>query len=304
MSEFWSWWVVVLIIFNLGVTFVLFLWGPRARVPVLPDGTTGHVWANGTLREGMHRLPLWWILISFAMYISAVAYFVLYPGFGNYKGLLDWTSQGQYARDRSANAALLDATMKRLAPLPIEQLGADPQAMAIAQVLYRDNCAACHGRAGHGSQALGAPNLSDHDWLWGGSGELIEASILDGRNGVMPPWGEALGEDGVVAVANFVLGLSGAPHDAAKAAAGKEAFETNCAACHGADGKGNQDLGAPNLTDSIWLYGGDLETVETTIRDGRSGLMPPWRERLGERDVRLLAGYVHSLSQGGAAPAR
>lgn len=289
MSEFWSWWVVVLIIFNLGVTFVLFLWGPRARVPVLPDGTTGHVWANGTLREGMHRLPLWWILISFAMYISAVAYFVLYPGFGNYKGLLDWTSQGQYARDRSANAALLDATMKRLAPLPIEQLGADPQAMAIAQVLYRDNCAACHGRAGHGSQALGAPNLSDHDWLWGGSGELIEASILDGRNGVMPPWGEALGEDGVVAVANFVLGLSGAPHDAAKAAAGKEAFETNCAACHGADG---------NAENPIYpiIAGQYRDYLAQALRDYRSGarnnaIMRGFAGALSDEDILDLAAY-------------
>lgn len=298
MSEFWSWWVIVLIVFNLGVTFALFVWGPRAKIPVLPDGTTGHVWAHGALREGLNRLPRWWILISLACYAAAVVYLWRYPGFGNYAGSLGWTSQGELAADTAANDARRKAALARL-EAPIEQLAGRPEALAIGAVLFHDNCAACHGRSGTGNALLGAPDLSDPDWLYG-SGEALLASIYDGRNGVMPAWGEQFGEDGVDQLAHYVLGLSGAPHDAAKAAAGKENFAT-CAACHGEEGKGMQALGAPDLTDAVWLYGGDLETVQATIREGRAGVMPAWRERLGEADVRLIAAYVLSLAHGGAA---
>lgn len=298
MSDFWSWWVIVLIVFNLGLTFFLFLWGPRAKVPVLSDGTTGHVWANGTLREGMHRLPTWWIVLSFALYVAAVAYFVRYPGFGKFRGSLDWTSHGELARDTAANDALLDPVMQRYAKLPVEQLATDRQALAIGEVLFRDNCAACHRRDARGNPLLGAPDLADNDWLYGGDGQAISTSILDGRRGVMPAWGQQLGDDGVAKVANYVLGLSGAPHDAALAAAGKETFTTICAACHGPEGKGNPAMGAPNLTDKIWLYGGDLATVEESIRDGRSGVMPAWRARLGDQGAHVVAAYVYSLSHG------
>ncbi len=297
MSEFWSWWVIVLIVFNLGVTFALFVWGPRAKIPVLPDGTTGHVWAHGALREGLNRLPRWWILISLACYVAAVAYLWRYPGFGKHLGSLGWTSHGELAQDTAANEARLQAALAGLQG-PVEQLATRPEALAIGAVLFQDNCAACHGRSGQGNALLGAPDLRDHDWLYGGDGEAVLASVLDGRNGSMPAWGEQFGEEGVDQLANYVLGLSGATHDAAKAAAGKEHFAT-CAACHGEDGKGMQALGAPNLTDRTWLYGGDLETVQATIRDGRAGVMPAWRERLGEADVRLIAAYVLSLSQGG-----
>lgn len=302
MSEFWAGWVIVLIVFNLGVTFLLFIWAPRARIPTLPDGTTGHVWAHGAIREGLKRLPRWWISISMAVYISAFVYLWRYPGFGNYAGLLGWTSQGELARDVLANQERLGAVVKRVAGDPIEKLAGNPEIVAMGEVLFRDNCAACHGRAGHGNQQLGAPNLADSDWLYGG-GDAVLASILDGRRGVMPPWGQQFGDAGVENLTQYVLSLSGAPHDAAKAAAGKTQFVA-CAACHGPDGKGNPALGAPNLTDAIWLYGGDAETIQTTIRDGRSGIMPAWRERLGPDNARLVAAYVLSLSHGGAAPSR
>ena len=304
MSEFWSWWVIVLIVFNLGVTFFLFLWGPRAKVPVLADGTTGHSWANGALREGMNRLPTWWIVISFALFFATFGYLVLYPGFGNHKGTLGWTSHDELKQDTAANDARLAANMQRWAKLPTEQLAGERDAVAMGEVLFQDNCAACHRRDASGNRQLGAPHLTGPTWLYGGDGQTLLTTILDGRRGVMPAWGQQYGDDGVANLANYVLGLAGKPHDAAKAAAGKTVFTTVCAACHGAEGQGNPAVGAPNLTGKSWLYGDDLETLETTIRDGRGGIMPAWRTRLGENDARVIAAYVYSLSHGDAAAKR
>lgn len=298
MSSFWSWWVMVLIVLNLGISFFLFLWGPHAKIPTLPDGTTGHVWAHGALREGMHRLPVWWIVISFLMFIGAFGYLVLYPGFGNSPGRLGWTSHGQLAQETAANDQRLDAAMQRFAQLPIEQLAGDRDALAMGKALFGDNCEACHRSDARGNPLLGAPNLADSDWLYGGDGKAIVSTILDGRQGVMPPWGAVFDRAGVENLATYVLSLSLAPRDAdsiVKAAEGKKLFMA-CAACHGADGKGNPALGAPNLTDNIWLYGGSQSAVEETIRDGRSGHMPGWRTRLGENNARVLAAYVYSLS--------
>lgn len=297
MSAGWSLWVMFLVVFNMGVTLFLFLWAPHAKIPTLPDGTSGHVWAHGVLREGVRKLPLWWVLLSAAMFVAGFTYLALFPGFGNFKGLLGWTSHGQLARETASNDARLDAAFQRFAKYPVEQLAGDREALAMGEELFRDNCAACHGRNAHGNPLLGAPNLADIDWLYGGDGKAILTSILDGRHGAMPAWGPQFGDAGVENLANYVLSLSGAPHDAAKAATGKALF-TVCAACHGPDGKGNQAIGAPNLTDTIWLYGGDLESVETTIRDGRGGIMPSWRARLGENDARVIAAYVYSLSHG------
>ncbi|MEO8857853.1 MAG: cytochrome-c oxidase, cbb3-type subunit III [Burkholderiaceae bacterium] len=306
MSSFWSWWVIALIVFNLGVSFFLFLWGPHAKIPVLSDGTTGHVWAHGTIREGMHRLPRWWLIVSALMFAGAFGYLALYPGFGNFPGHLGWTSHGELAQDTASNQKLQDVVMQRIARLPVEQVAKDPEALAIGKVLFADNCAACHGSAGRGNQLLGAPDLTDDDWLYGGDGQTILTTILDGRNGVMPPWGAALGAQAVDNLAHYVLSLSrGAPHDAVrvlKVGAGKSQFSA-CAACHGINGKGNPTLGAPNLTDNIWLYGGTLEDVQETIRNGRNGNMPAWRNRLGENDSRVLAAYVYSLSPNHPAPA-
>lgn len=296
MSAFWSVWVMVLVVVNLGVTFFLFLWGPRVEIPTLKDGTTGHVWAHGVLREGVRRLPLWWVVLSLSMFIAGFTYLALYPGFGAFRGVLGWTSTSEVEADRDANATKLAALTQRIRGAPVEKLAADPEVMRLGERLFVDNCAACHGRRAHGNQALGAPDLTDGDWLYGGSGDAIVASITDGRRGTMPAWSPTLSDTQIADVANYVKSLSGAPHDDLKAIAGKPVFATNCAACHGQDGKGNQALGAPNLTDAVWLYGGSLDTVMTTIRNGRSGVMPSWRTRLGEDDVRAVSAFVYAQS--------
>ncbi|HET7065380.1 MAG TPA: cytochrome-c oxidase, cbb3-type subunit III [Rudaea sp.] len=300
MSAFWSDWVMVLVTFNLGFALILFLWGLRVRIPTQPDGTSGHVWAHGLLREGVRNLPLWWVLLSAAVFVGAFAYLALYPGFGNSAGRLGWTSHAELATDTAANDALLEPEFKAFATRSVEELAKDESALRIGNRVFADNCAACHGSQGRGNALIGAPNLTDADWLYGGDGEKILQSILGGRHGAMPPWGAVLHDDGVEKVANYVLSLSGAAHDAAKAASGKPLFVT-CSACHGAEGKGNPVLGAPNLTDAIWLYGGDLATVEKSIRDGRSGVMPAWRQRLSDGEARTAAAYVYSLSHHDAA---
>ena len=294
MSSGWSLWVMFLVVLNMGITLFLFLWGPRAKIPTLPDGTSGHVWAHGVLREGVRRLPRWWVLFSASMFVSAFAYLYLFPGFGNHKGALGWTAHGELARDVAANDAKLAPLMERFKLYPVAQLANDPDAQQMGKVLFEDNCAACHQRSATGNIALGAPNLADSDWLYGGSGDDITHSIHDGRAGVMPPWA-SLGEDNVKNLAQYVLSLSGAPHDAAKAAAAKPLFAT-CAACHGADGKGNPALGAPNLTDHVWLHGGSVADIEKTIHDGRQGHMPAWSPRLSDDRIRVIAAYIYHLS--------
>ncbi|WP_040669779.1 cytochrome-c oxidase, cbb3-type subunit III [Rhodanobacter fulvus] len=296
-----SLWVMFLVVLNLGITFFLFLWAPRAKIPTLPDQTSGHVWAHGTVREGVRNLPLWWLLFSGAMFLAGFTYLVLYPGFGSHKGILGWTSHGELARDEAINNAKMDELLERFRQYPIEQLANDPAALQMGGRLFVDNCAACHGRGGYGNVKVGAPNLIDDDWLYGGTGADILASIHDGRSGLMPPWA-SLGEDNVKNLAQYVLSLSDSPHDAAKAAAGKPLF-TTCAACHGAEGKGNPALGAPNLTDHVWLHGGKLEDIEHSIGGGRQGAMPPWNKRLTNDQIRVLAAYVYHLSHQGDAAA-
>ena len=294
MSTGWSLWVMFLVVLNMGITFFLYLWGPRAKIPTLPDGTSGHVWAHGVLREGVRKLPLWWVLFSGAMFVIGFIYLALFPGFGSFKGLLGWTSHGELAHNVAVSEATLAPLMERFKLYPVEQLASDPAAQQMGKVLFEDNCAACHQRSAKGNVALGAPDLSDGDWLYGGSGSDITTSIHDGRSGVMPPWA-SLGADNVKNLAQYVLSLSGSPHDAAKAAAGQPLFAT-CAACHGAEGKGNQALGAPNLTDHIWLHGGSVADIEKTIGEGRQGHMPAWSPRLSDEKIRVVAAYVYHLS--------
>ena len=297
MTTFWSLWIMFLVVFNLGITFFLYIWGQRVEIPVLPDGTSGHVWAHGVLREGVRPLPRWWVLLSGGMFACGAVYLALYPGFGAFKGVLGWTAHSELARDTLANDSKRVELMQYFLGIPAPKLAANPVATRIGERLFVDNCAACHGRDAQGNTTLGAPNLTDSDWLYGGDDAALRTSILDGRHGTMPPMGEALGAAGVTNVANHVLSLSGAPHDKAAAAAGQPMFAV-CAACHGVDGKGNTVLGAPNLTDSTWLYGSDLATIQKTVRDGRSGVMPAWKSRLGEDDVHVLIAWLHAQSRG------
>lgn len=297
MSPFWSAWIMFLVVLNLGITLFLFIWGQRVKIPVQPDGTSGHVWAHGVLREGVRKLPRWWVFLSASMFAWGFAYLVLYPGFGNSKGVLGWTAHGELADDIAATNSRIGEHKQYYTSVPARELAANPSAVRIGQRMFIDNCAACHGREARGNALLGAPSLVDADWLYGGDDEALRTSILEGRRGSMPPLGEALGDDGVNRVANYVLGLSGLPHDKAAAHAGKDAFAV-CSACHGVDGKGNQALGAPNLTDAVWLYGSDLETIRQTIRHGRSGVMPAWKTRLDEAEVHVIMAWLHSQARG------
>jgi cytochrome c oxidase cbb3-type subunit 3 len=298
MSTFWSRWIVILIVINLGVALWLFVWGQLMKIPTEPDGTTGHVWAHGVLRESVRRLPVWWLLMSIGAFIAAFIYFARYPGLGNFQGKLEWTSMGELQRDTAANNAKLEAQIQSFSGLTIEQLAADPKAATNGRSLFLDNCAACHGMEAMGNQFLGAPNLVDADSLYGLSSEMLLTSIRDGRKGVMPALGGPLGQAGLNETVSYVLSLSGAKAPEDWVAAGKLRFETLCVACHGADGRGNPALGAPNLTDKIWLYGGDLESVTTSIRDGRNGDMPGWRSRMSEDQMRIIAAWVRGRSSG------
>ncbi len=293
MSTFWSAWIMFLIVLNLGITFFLFLWAQKVDVPTLPDSTTGHVWAHGALREGVRKLPRWWVFLSASLFVWGFTYLALYPGFGRSAGLLGWTSQGELERTTAANEAKLSELLQSFGDAPPERLAENPAARRYGERLFVDNCSACHQRDARGNAQLGAPNLVDNDWLYGGDTASVTTSIMEGRQGVMPPLGAALDAATVSNVAQYVLSLSGAPHDAAKAAAGQPSFAL-CAACHGVEGKGNPQLGAPNLTDSIWLYGGDAASIEYTIRNGRSGTMPSWKARLAPTDTRTIIAWLRS----------
>ncbi|HEB67256.1 MAG TPA: cytochrome-c oxidase, cbb3-type subunit III, partial [Gammaproteobacteria bacterium] len=213
----------------------------------------------------------------------------------NWQGYLGWSSTGQYQKEMEQARQKYDPIFAAFASKPIEELARDPAALKVGERLFLNYCASCHGSTATG--APGFPNLTDNDWLWGGDPEAIKTTILDGRQGAMPAWGDALGPDGVDKVAEYVLSLSGRQHDAEKAAAGKEIFQNMCAACHGPDGKGNPAMGAPNLTDNVWLYGGSPGAIRQTITKGRNGRMPAHRDFLGENKVHVLAAYVYSLSQ-------
>ena len=221
MTPFWSAWIMFLVVLNLGITLFLFLWGQRVAIPTLADGTSGHVWAHGVLKEGIRKLPLWWVLISLAMFITGFTYLALYPGFGSFKGMLGWTAHGELATDLAANRSKLDPLLQRVAVQPVEIIARDAEATLVGQRLFIDNCAACHGNEGHGNHLVGAPNLIDGDWLYGGSGDAILASIQDGRMGVMPPMGASFDAATVDNLANYVLSLSVADHWPSKAAAGQ-----------------------------------------------------------------------------------
>jgi cytochrome c oxidase cbb3-type subunit 3 len=259
--------------------------------------TTGHVW-DGDLQEFHNPMPRWWILLFYITVAYSILYLVLYPGLGNLAGVKGWTQASQYQEERAAVEARAQAWYAPFATMTVAQLAADPKAMSTARNLFQNNCAQCHGSDGGG--AKGFPNLTDQNWQWGGDPDTVVATITGGRIAAMPAWGPQLGADGVRQVVAYVQTLSGGQSDATLAAAGKQTFETICAACHGADGKGNPLVGAPNLTDKIWLYGGDEATITETVTKGRNGQMPVFGERLGPQRVKLLAAYATRLAGSGS----
>lgn len=313
MTTFWSIWVIVLTIACLAICFGLLVWNLKNYVGVEENETCGHEFDG--IEEINNPLPKWWTIMFFATFVWGVVYLILYPGMGNFKGVLDWTSsnQGVLNIQESKDAVIanadkrvqldkeMEAAEERFGPVfqqfakqDIKDLATNEEALEIGQRLFSQNCAQCHGSDARGGQGL--PNLTDNDWLYGGSPEAIKQTLLHGRVAAMPAWIDALGEDGVKEMTAYVLSLSGRTVNQKDAAAGQAEFAM-CAACHGMDGKGNYAFGAPNLTDNVWLYGGSQRAVEETLRNGRAGVMPAWKDILGEDKVHILTAYVYSLSQ-------
>ncbi len=295
-SPFWSWYITILTVVSL-IGVALFLLKQRTRK--LAPGEKAELMENkwdGDLVELNNPLPSWWVNLFWITLIFSAAYLVLYPGLGSFKGTLGWTSFGEYDKEVDAAKAKYEPVFNQFMGQPVDQVAASAEARDMGQRLFLTYCSQCHGSDAAG--AKGFPNLTDKDWLYGGDGETIKASIANGRAGMMPPMGAAVGGDqGVKEVANYVLSLSGSPHDAQLAAAGQAKFVA-CAACHGEDGKGNTMMGAPNLTDKTWLYGGSEATIMESINKGRSGNMPAQLQALGEAKVHILAAYVYGLGGG------
>lgn len=296
MSDFthdaWGLYVAVITLISIAACAVL-LFGLSSRGPG-DAGTTGHVW-DEDLEEGNHPLPRWWMGLFLITIVFGIAYLALYPGLGAYAGYFGWTSGGQYQAEQASAAALHGPVVDKYLKQDIKTVAADPKARDMGQRLFLTYCAQCHGSDAGGSR--GFPSLRDTDWLYGGDPETIRLSITEGRNGVMPPMGGVLGgEDGARDVMEYVFSLSGRPNDGLRAYRGKAKFETICAACHGANGKGNPQIGAPNLTDDVWLHGGSNTAIIESITKGRNGAMPAHKGFLDEGKIHLLTAYVYGLS--------
>jgi cytochrome c oxidase cbb3-type subunit 3 len=296
MTRAHSIFIIVLTVANIAGALWLLWWTRRSPgeqvVTQTTTQTTGHVW-DEDLTELNNPLPRWWLWLFIITVAFGGVYLALYPGLGKFGGVLGWTSSGQHAVQAAANAKRIEQTLAPFADRTVAELAGDPAALNIGRNLFLNNCAACHGSDGGG--APGFPNLTDKDWQWGRDPDTIVATITDGRTGVMPPWGEVLGARGVEDVMDYVFSLQGRVLTAGDIKAGGEKFAQLCAACHGVDARGNQALGAPNLTDGAWLHGGSLVAVRESISKGRTGAMPAHGPRLGPTRVKLLAAYVLSL---------
>ena len=302
MTTGWSIYVIALVVLNIAGCGWLLWWTAR-RHPGDPAPTdTSHVW-DGDLTEYNKPLPKWWINLFYITIVFAIGYLFWYGGWGSYEGYGKWSSQGEHARVKAVEDAKLNQTFARYRDQPVSVLARDPTALALGRSIFNNTCATCHGSSAQG--ALGYPNLGDDIWHWGGSPEQVLASVLNGREGVMPEWGKVLtgigGPNAVDYVVSYVQTLSDPTQlqNNYLAAQGKPLYNSVCVACHGDRGQGNQDLGAPSLADDYWLYGNSKQALTTSIVVGRHGIMPAHRELLGETRSKLVASYVWSLSNAG-----
>ncbi|MGL6109174.1 MAG: cytochrome-c oxidase, cbb3-type subunit III [Rubrivivax sp.] len=304
MSDFihGGWSVFVAAATVLGLVWCLWLLFVASKRKVMADdNTTGHVW-DVDLREMNNPLPRWWLWLFILTVVFAGIYLALYPGLGKFAGILGWSSVGQYKTEQQRAQDSIAQIFAKFAGKSVEDLAKDSQAMGIGERLFGNNCAGCHGSNAKGSK--GFPNLTDGDWLYGGAHATIVETINKGRVGVMPPMAAAVGTaEDVRNVANFVLSLSGGAHNNAAAQLGKAKFMV-CAACHGPEGKGNLTLGAPNLTDKIWLHGWGEAAIVAMVNSGKTNLMPGFADRLSAEQIHVLAAYVWSLSQTSAVAAK
>ena len=299
MSDFLGagWSAYIALVTLVGIIWCVWLLFSQRKAKVIhtADGAvadTGHVW-DDDLRELNNPLPRWWMWMFLLSCIFALVYLVLYPGLGSYPGILGYSTDGALMQSMTTANDELKPVYAKYMKMEIEQVAADPKAREMGQRLFLNSCAQCHGSDAGGSK--GFPNLTDRDWLYGGSPENIKTTIINGRGGVMPPFPQ-LDAKQIMEVANYVRSLSGLPADDLKVASGADPFKSNCAACHGADGKGNVVLGAPNLTDKTWLYGGSEATIVETITKGRMAMMPAQDKVLSPEKIHLLTAYVWGLS--------
>ncbi|GAB1264995.1 cytochrome-c oxidase, cbb3-type subunit III [Aurantivibrio infirmus] len=297
MSLFWNIWIIGLTVISTALVMWVLLANRKVAVrddQDPEDKTTGHVYDG--IEEYDNPLPRWWFQLFILTFVFAVVYLILFPGLGSWPGVLNWTSEKRLDNEFAVADQRYGELYAGFAAQSIEQLADDPQAEKIGVRLFSNHCSTCHGADGGGN--FGFPNLTDGEWLYGGTPEAIKTSITHGRIGQMPAWGSVVGEESVLALTEYVLKISGQDHTASKAQQGEAAYQQFCAACHMADGKGNFALGAPNLTDNdAWLYGGSREIIAQTIRSGRSGAMPAQSESLREEKIHLLTAYVYGLAR-------
>ncbi len=297
-SDFWHYFVAGVTLISILACLVLLWVSGTTKASTTADNTTGHVW-DEDLKELNNPLPKWWVYLFVITVVFALVYGALYPMFGKFPGLLGWTSSGQYRAEAAQVEQEMAPIFARFEAMTPEQIAADPQAIAIGERLFMNNCALCHATDARGAPTF--PNLTDKDWIWGGDHASIVTSIAEGRTGVMPPMAAAVGDaEAVRNLAHYVLSLSGSPHDSVRAFQGKAGF-ASCAACHGVDGKGMTALGAPNLTDDIWLHGFGEAAIVRSINEGFTNMMPAQSALLNEDQIRVLAAYVWGLSNKPAA---
>jgi len=301
VSNFWHLYVAGITVVSIIACLLLLWFTGKAKAMTANDNTTGHVW-DGDLREMNNPLPRWWVGLFIITIVFSAVYLVFYPGLGTSEGRFGWSSADQYQKEVAKGNEQVAPLYAKFAGMPVQEVAKDPQAMAIGDRLFMNNCAQCHGSDARGSKSF--PNLTDADWLHGGSPEKIKETLVQGRQGMMPPMAAAVGTpEDVRNVAHYVLSLSGSPHDSLRASLGKTKYGA-CAACHGADGKGNIALGAPNLTDDIWLHGWGENAIVAMINNGKTNVMPAQATKLTEGQIHVLASYVWGLSNGKGAAAK
>jgi cytochrome c oxidase cbb3-type subunit 3 len=291
MTLGWTLFIVILVVAQIVGAAWLMLASSRANIG--EGATTGHVW-DGDVVEGNNPLPRWWLGLFWLTIVFALGYFVLFPSFGA-SSLLGWSQIGQYDREVEEAEQTYGKLFAAFASSPIEELAKNPAALSAGRNLFMNNCAQCHGSDARG--ARGFPNLTDDEWLYGGKPAEIEASIKGGHTGVMPGFGAGLPEEARNLLADYVQHLAGREVDAARVEQGRPLFTANCSACHGANGEGNQLLGAAKLANEIWLHGSGRSAIFDVITNGRMNQMPAQEPVLGPDRVHVLAAYVVSLSK-------
>jgi len=295
MTQGWSIFVIVLAVFTAVGCLAILQWTSKMKVDANEaENTTTHVW-DGDIREGNNPLPRWWLIVFWLTGIFTAVYLVIYPGAGSLPGILGWDQVSQYEEELREAEARYGDVFAAYADVPLAELADDPDAIRLGRNIFMNYCATCHGSDARG--AKGFPNLTAGAWLYGGSPETILATITNGRNGVMPSLGAALGEKGLDDVVAYVLSLSGRNEGATTESVerGRQKYMTLCIGCHGPQGKGMQALGAPDLTDEYWLHGRDPADIRDVILNGRVNQMPAQQDTLSADRIRVVAAYVLSL---------